>query len=127
MPGCARKEIFDPEEVGLYFCTSRCVRRAFLCGEDEYTGKNYDHRKVWMEELLQYMAQYFALDIVSHSIMSNHFHIILRNRPDVVKTWSDSRVAEHWLRLYPKDREQQGKPCDPQPSQIRALEGIATP
>jgi len=121
MPACARKEIFDPEEVGLYFCTSRCVRRAFLCGEDDYTGNNYDHRKVWMEEMLQYMAQYFSLDIVSHSILSNHFHIILRNRPDVVKTWSDRRVAEHWLRLYPKDREQEGKPCDPKPSQIRTL------
>ena len=121
MPGCARKEIFDPEEVGVYFCTSRCVRRAFLCGEDNYSGKNYDHRKLWMEELLQYMARYFALDIISHSIMSNHFHITLRNRPDIVKTWGDYRVAEHWLRLYPKDRDKEGKPCEPKLSRIRAL------
>ena len=28
------------------------VRRAFLCGDDAYLGKNYDHRVVWVESLL---------------------------------------------------------------------------
>ena len=74
MPAHPRNEMSIPREVAVYHVTSRCVRRAFLCGQDEYPGKNYDHRKVWIEDLLTYMAQYFALDIIATSIMSNHFH-----------------------------------------------------
>ena len=33
--------------------------------------------------------------------MSNHLHVILRNRPDVVALWSDSEVARRWLTLFP--------------------------
>ena len=46
MPAYARRQIVDETEVGIYHCVSRCVRRAFLCGQDALTGRNYDHR-VW--------------------------------------------------------------------------------
>ncbi len=34
-------------------------------------------------------------------MMSNHLHVILRNRPDVVAIWSDQEVARRWLALFP--------------------------
>jgi hypothetical protein len=56
MPARPREEIVDPTEPGFYHCFSRCVRRSFLCGEDGYTGKNYDHRKCWIETRFEFLA-----------------------------------------------------------------------
>jgi len=45
-----RSEQIDPENAGYYHLISRCVRRAFLCGEDPETGTNYDYRRQWIED-----------------------------------------------------------------------------
>ena len=37
MPAYARSHIVPPDEVGVYHCMARCVRRAFLCGVDPLT------------------------------------------------------------------------------------------
>jgi len=37
----------------------------------------------------------------AYAHMSNHVHVILRNRPDVVALWSDQEVARRWLALFP--------------------------
>jgi REP element-mobilizing transposase RayT len=80
-----RLMLFDPAEVGVYHCINRCVRRAFLCGVDPLTGKNFDHRKDWIQGRLQFLAGHLGIDILGFAVMSNHVHVILRNRPDIVK------------------------------------------
>jgi hypothetical protein len=40
MPAYARHVIVADDEVGIYHCIARCVRRAFLCGTDPVTGHN---------------------------------------------------------------------------------------
>ena len=37
----ARESIIDLESTPYYHCTARCVRRAFLCGEDRFSGQSY--------------------------------------------------------------------------------------
>jgi hypothetical protein len=48
MPTYARRQIVVEDMVGVYHCIARCVRGAFLCGVDSYTGKDYSHRKEWI-------------------------------------------------------------------------------
>jgi len=46
----ARREVFDSDEVAIAHVCNRTVRRYFLVGEDLISGKNFDHRKVWIEQ-----------------------------------------------------------------------------
>ena len=97
----ARKVVVVADEVGVYHCISRCVRRAFLCGEDVYTGRNYAHRRAWVRERVQHLSALFGIEVFAYSVMSNHLHLVLRNRPDRVAQWSDHEVAERWCRVCP--------------------------
>lgn len=109
MPACARREIMDFSSVGAYHCYSRCVRRAFLCGRDDYSGNNYDHRKDWLETRLEFLASCMAIDLLAVAILDNHFHVIVRNRPELAEQWSDHEVARRWLTLCPGTREKKRK------------------
>ena len=102
MPGHARRDIVREGEIGTYHCYSRCVQRAFLCGEDAYTGINYEHRRTWIQLLLQYQATVFAVDVGNYSILSNHQHLIARTRPDIAATWNDEEVAWRWKLAWPR-------------------------
>jgi len=55
----ARAELVDLSATSYYHCINRCVRRAFLCGNDHLTGKNYEHRKTWVVERLSELAPGF--------------------------------------------------------------------
>lgn len=110
MARLARRDVVDPAKVQILHCTQRCVRGAFLCGEDLGTGKSFEHRRGWIRHRLEFLAGAFGIDCLTYTVLSNHTHIVLRSRPDVVKSWSDEEVAERWLRLYPKRRDQDGKP-----------------
>ena len=47
-----RSDLISPDESCIVHVFSRVVRRCFLMGDDPLTGKNYDHRKVWIEDYL---------------------------------------------------------------------------
>ena len=113
MPRIPRKFVFDPTEVGVYHCINRCVRRAYLCGTDYVSGKCFDHRKEWIQQRLEFLARHLAVDVLGFSIMSNHIHLVVRNRPDVVRNWSDDEVARRWWNVFPKRQDDQGEPAEP--------------
>jgi len=63
----ARRELVDNETPGFYHCTNRCVRRTFLCGIDELTGKDFSHRKGWLEQRMFELAEVFAVQLFAHA------------------------------------------------------------
>ncbi|CAK0776727.1 transposase [Gammaproteobacteria bacterium] len=79
---------------------SRCVRRVFLCGEDSHTGKNFDHRRGWLETWILQLAGVFAIDVAAYAVMSNHYHIVLRIDALRAAEWSIEEVLERWTRLF---------------------------
>ena len=109
------------EQEGVYHCFSRCVRRAFLCGFDMLTQRDFSHRKAWLVDRLRHLASIFAVEVCAYAVMDNHYHTILRTRPDIVARWSDPEVATRWLTLFPRHRNPGGIPLPPADIDIRAL------
>jgi hypothetical protein len=123
MARVARAEVFHPREVSVFHCLNRCVRRCFLCGQDAVSGKDYEYRKAWLEERLAFLAGNFGIDVLGFSIMSTHFHVILRNRPDVVETWSDEEAARRWWQVCPARKTESGEPEEPTTAELAAISG----
>jgi len=98
----ARNKLIRSGMVGSYHVINRTIRRAFLSGFDAYTGKDFSYRKLWIENRFKFLSECFSIDVCGFSVMSNHYHLILRIRPDVVESWTPEKVARSWWQLFPK-------------------------
>jgi len=78
----------------------RTVRRSFLCGKDKYSGKNFNHRRQWLEDEMLRLAGVFALDICAYAVLSNHYHIVLHINLAEARQWADDEVIERWHQLF---------------------------
>ena len=101
--GLPRSKYVQEGKEGVYHCFSRCVRRAFLYGYDSRTQRDYSHRKAWLVDRLRELAGIFAVEVCAYAVMENHYHVVVRTRPDVAAVWSDEEVARRWLTLYPRN------------------------
>jgi hypothetical protein len=113
MARLARAEVFASDEVAIVHVMNRVTRRCFLLGDDPVTGQNYDHRKQWIDDQLVHQARHFGIDLLCQAIMSNHIHLVLRSRPDVVAEWDDTEVARRWLMLCPASKDDNGQLLKP--------------
>ncbi len=95
-----RKALISLDDTPYYHCVSRCVRRAFLCGEDPVSGKSFEHRREWVETRLLELADIFAIDICAYAVMSNHTHVVLHVDTESVQRWSLQEVVERWHQLF---------------------------
>lgn len=91
----ARKVLVDTAVTRYYHCISRCVRRAFLCGE------GFEHRKRWIEDRLELLTKNFAVSVCGYAAMDNHLHVLARLDPQEAERWSDEDVVRRWIAVYP--------------------------
>ena len=100
MPSDPRRNVVDPDVVGVYHVWGRCVRQAWLLGDDRDSHVDNSHRRDWIEQLQQQLAALFAIEIEFHAELSNHLHLVLRTRPDIVRTWSDEDAVRRMLTVH---------------------------
>lgn len=116
-----RSSLIDATKARIYHCYNRTVQGLFLCGVDPFTGDDYSHRKSWIIQRMMYLAHIFLVDLGQYAVLSTHFHIILRNRPDLAKGLTDREVILRWHRLCPGRRRKDGKVPRLTKREIKAL------
>lgn len=88
------------EDTLYYHCVSRCVRRAFLCGEDKQTGMSYEHRRQWVEERIHFLSQVFAIDVCAYAVMNNHTHLVVHIHKALSDSWDTEEVIRRWHKMH---------------------------
>jgi len=95
-----RETLVSIADTPYYHLISRCVRRTFLCGIDRKTGKNYEHRRQWIEDRLRILSSLFAIDLCSYAIMSNHIHLVVKLCPEQSDNWTTAEILQRWTSLF---------------------------
>ncbi|MCG5496906.1 transposase [Ectothiorhodospira variabilis] len=96
-PRCQQISVAD---TPYYHVVSRCVRRTFLCGQDQATGKCFEHRRQWIEDRIRLLASLFAVEVAAYAVMSNHYHLVVKLEPAHAERWSDDEVLRRWSCLF---------------------------
>jgi putative transposase len=94
----ARKSQISLSDTPYYHCISRCVRRAFLCGEEQ--GKSYEHRRQWVEDRIHILSEVFTIGVCAYAVMSNHTHLVLHIDKVKAQALSTEEVLQRWHTLY---------------------------
>ena len=95
-----RSQLICPSATPYYHCVCRCVRQAFLCGEDAATGKDYSHRKGWILARLALLAEIFTIELFSYAVMSNHYHLVVNINQNKALSLTAHEVISRWSRLF---------------------------
>ena len=116
-----RRDVVAVGEVQVFHCVNRCVRRAYLCGKDPFSGKDFEVRREWIRQRLEFLAGVMGVEVLGYCVMSNHIHCILRSRPDVVQDWTADEVALKWWKLCPARKDKDGSPAEPTEFELNAI------
>jgi REP element-mobilizing transposase RayT len=125
----SRSQQVSLQDTRYYHLISRCVRRAYLCGEDVYSKQSFEHRRQWMVDRIRFLSSIFAIDIAAYAVMSNHYHLVVYVDEDEAISWSNEEVCARWLQLYnnhPLVERLQKSTCSCQAEIEAALEIIQT-
>ena len=112
MPGRPRKDVIREDQVGVYHVWTRCAPRSVVRLRSRHAQELQSSKKVDLRAARR-TSHIFAVDACVFSILSNHFHLLLRNRVDLAQQSSDEEVVRRWRQLCPERRDEQGNPAEP--------------
>ncbi|MEI8613725.1 transposase [Shewanella sp. PP-He15 brown] len=95
----ARRQLIDANATPYYHVINRCVRRAFLCGEDKLTGRSFEHRRDWIVDKIKALSAIFCIDICAYAVMNNHYHLVLKIDVEKAKTLSPKEIIIRWCQI----------------------------
>jgi putative transposase len=105
-----RKSRLIAEAGGIYHITSRVLERRFLFDDGE---------KERMRETMWQVAGFCGVEVLTHCIMGNHFHILAEVPPKPTDLDAD-RIARH-LEFLPKADRARQRPADAFRTQLERL------
>jgi len=92
----ARHSQIDLTATSFYHVINRCVRRSYLCGDDNVSGKNFNHRRQWLVDRFTTLSTIFSINIAAYSVLSSHYHLVLQVDKIAADSWSMAQVIERW-------------------------------
>ena len=95
-----RKVLISLADTPYYHITSRCVRRAFLCGVDHCSGQSCEHRRQWAVDRIRLLSSLFAIDVCAYAVMSNHYHLVFKLCPEQLNDASDEAIMDRWCAMF---------------------------
>jgi len=84
----------DERRSAIYHCVSRVAGRDFLFGDEE---------REQFTRLMRLYEAFCGLRVLSHCVMSNHFHILVEVPPKMDESLSDEALVERLGLIYSKD------------------------
>jgi hypothetical protein len=91
------------------------VRQAWLLSKGERD------RRARLLEILEELAAIYAIAVLASAFLSNHFHLVLVNLPELVERWSDREVLLRAQLAYPHRFARMGIHGPPDDEQMRNL------
>ncbi len=100
--GLARSQYVQEGQEGVYRCSSRCVRRVFLCGLDRDSGRDFSRRKAWIVDRLRHLAAILSRGLPSHRLsLASPFETTLCFSVDEKNSQSGAHTGkEHVWKKY---------------------------
>ena len=118
MPATARNRVFDPRESVVLHTVCRTAQQEWIFGLDDKEDGDCTYRREWLCDIFGSAASVFAIDVGFVSFLSNHIHAMIRNRPDIVATWSDDEIIRRWVQASYLTKSVDGKVGIPTKKQL---------
>ena len=88
----SRRKLIEPQITPFYHVINRCVRRAYLCGDDPYDGKNYQHRRGWIVNKIKQLAAVFCIDVCAYAVISRWLQLF-NGHPIAVDFLKEGKIS----------------------------------